>query len=163
MSTPNPWQYVFAAWNVYVGLMFLILGYMCDTRMIGLMELLGSLLEFFDIVITMKSGIKGAWTRHAFGTAILLGVGTALVFGEMWGSQGTLLWWLVGSKWSRDFYIIRNSYVSVSRQVYFYLSSLYVSVMIVVYIGSNISWAQPTCCDRRRIYILGFLANLYGC
>lgn len=83
MSAPNPWQYVFASRNIYVGLMFLVLGYVCDARTIGLMELLGSLLGFFDIVITMKSGPKGAWTRHAFGTAILLGAGTALVFGEM--------------------------------------------------------------------------------
>ena len=81
MSAPNPWQYVFAARHVYVGLMFLVLGYMCDTRTIGLMELLGSLLGLFDAAITMKSGPEGAWTRHAFGTVILLGVGINLVLG----------------------------------------------------------------------------------
>jgi hypothetical protein len=81
MSAPNPWQYVFAARNVYVGLLFIVLGCMCDTWTIGLMEFLGSLLGSFDIAITIKSGAKGAWVRHAFGTVILLAVGITLVFG----------------------------------------------------------------------------------
>jgi hypothetical protein len=80
-STPNPWQYVFAGRNIYAGVVFIVLGYMSDARTIGVVELLGSLVGFFDIAITLKMGPKGAWMPHTFGTAILLGVGTTLVFG----------------------------------------------------------------------------------